>query len=389
MSSSGASNITERKDEINQSEKGHSKDEVKKETKSDVKSQIPVKCEEKSEMKSEGKSQLKSETKGQTKSEAKCQNKIEAKTQHKDEDKSELKNEGKGLAKNEVKSQAKGQVKGESKGQAKAEAKMEMKNESKSETKIETKSEISSDVKSQTKTEVRSESKNDIKGEIKSDAKSETKAETKLSLRTKYDPGTSNAGNLRFINDELRNHVTKLRNQLEAEKGNLKQAHRQKVLEIKNVREQEQKKTLATIIELKKKFHEDKMREVENAKETLTQKFEIEKSKALKLKDTEMLKVKQELDVKEKMLNKLLSQSNANKGTSDTGKTKLLDELSELRSTKRQLEESLSQATVVEKHHSENLRKLCDSYETELVRVRRDSHLEIRQLVSSKVYILA
>lgn len=423
MSSSEDSNIAERKDGINQSEKGQSEDGVKNEAKIDVKGQIQMKSEEKDEIKSgakgetkadvkneakstvkdqtkikdeekgelkiEVKGQSKNETKGQAKNEAKCQNKSEAKSQTKDEVKAELRNESKGQNKNEVKGQAKGQVKGEGKGQAKAEGNAEVKNESKSETKDEVKGETS-EVKGQTKSEVRgelkSEVKNESKVEIRSDPKPETKAETKLPARPKSDshPGTSSVGNLRFINDELRNHVTKLRNQLEAEKGNLKQAHRQKVLEIKNVREQEQKKALATIIELKKKFHEEKIREVENAKESLTQKFETEKSKAVKLKDTEMLKVKQELDVKEKMLNKLLAQSNANKGSSDTGKAKLLDELSELRSTKRQLEESLSQATVVEKHHSENLRKLCDSYESELVRVRRDSHLEIRQLVSSK-----
>lgn len=415
MSSSEDSNITERKDGLNQSEKGQSEDGVKNEAKIDVKGQIQMKSEEKDEIKSgakgetkgdikneaknavkdqtkikdEEKGELKIEVKGQSKNEAKGQAKNEAKSQTKDEAKAELRNESKGQNKNEAKGQAKGQVKGEGKGQAKAEGNAEVKNESKSETKVEVKGETS-EVKGQTKSEasgeLKSEVKNEGKVEIRCDPKLETKAETKLTVRPKSDShaGTSSVGNLRFINDELRNHVTKLRNQLEAEKGNLKQAHRQKVLEIKNVREQEQKKALATIIELKKKFHEEKIREMENAKESLTQKFETEKSKAVKLKDTEMLKVKQELDVKEKMLNKLLAQSNANKGSSDTGKAKLLDELSELRSTKRQLEESLSQATVVEKHHSENLRKLCDSYESELVRVRRDSHLEIRQLVSSK-----
>lgn len=198
---------------------------------------------------------------------------------------------------------------------------------------------------------------------------------------------SSSVGNLRFINDELRSHVTKLRNQLEAEKGNLKQAHRQKVLDIRNVREQEQKKALATIIELKKKFQEEKIKEIESLRETISQKLELEKNKCLKVKDTEMTKLRQELDVKEKMLNKLLSQTNQ-KTSNDQINVKLLDELSELRSTKRQLEESLSQATVIEKHHSENLKKLCSSYESELVRVRREAHMEIRHMVSKSFHVI-
>ena len=68
--------------------------------------------------------------------------------------------------------------------------------------------------------------------------------------------------NLRSANEELRQHVSQLKRDLEQERKQSRQAHREKVAGIRTARDEEQAKGLAAREDLKHKMNQERVNEV-------------------------------------------------------------------------------------------------------------------------------
>ncbi|XP_071089671.1 centrosome-associated protein CEP250-like isoform X1 [Haliotis cracherodii] len=193
----------------------------------------------------------------------------------------------------------------------------------------------------------------------------------------------SSVDSLKTLNEDLRTHLAKLRSQLDLQKGNVKQVHWQKVLDIRMVREQEQQKYMATIADLQTKLLTEKSCELENQREQLQQKHEHDLQKFTRMKDTEITKLRHELEQKESLLHRYINETRREslRLSQDGRKSKLLNELSDLRSTKKQLEDSLTSASEAERQYCRELRKTAEHYQSEVVRVKREAYIEIRHLI--------
>ncbi|GFS05645.1 Janus kinase and microtubule-interacting protein 1 [Elysia marginata] len=193
------------------------------------------------------------------------------------------------------------------------------------------------------------------------------------------------ADGLRNLNFELRDQVTRLRAQLDAQKGSIRQVQWQKVLDVRQARQQEQQRLWTALEDLRQKLGQEKTKEVEQMREHLTAKAESDLQKLTRHKDAEIFKLKQELVSKESMLKRVLNdERKARLGlTSDSHKTKLLDELKALRQEKKVLEESLHSASSAQRAFSDGLRKHSERRESEVSKVKRDMQVEVKGLVSN------
>ncbi|XP_050396815.2 centromere protein F isoform X2 [Patella vulgata] len=191
------------------------------------------------------------------------------------------------------------------------------------------------------------------------------------------------AESLKTLNADLRNHLARLRTQLEYQKGDIKQAHWQRVLNVRTVREIEQQKCSRALEQLKFKLEVEKQRELENLKVSLLSRHEGELLKITRQRDAEAGKLKQELDLKERMLRKLLGENR--RGSLNLNifakRNKLMNELADLRTSKKELEESLEYANEAERHHNLHVKKTAESCEYEVQKVQREAHMEIKQLI--------
>ncbi|GFO30637.1 Janus kinase and microtubule-interacting protein 1 [Plakobranchus ocellatus] len=198
----------------------------------------------------------------------------------------------------------------------------------------------------------------------------------------------SSADSLRTLNVELRDQVTRLRARLDAQRGSIRQVQWQKVLDVRQARQQEQKRLWTALEELRQKLGQEKAREVEQMREHLTAKAESDMQKLTRHKDAEIFKLKQELISKESILKRVLNdERKVRLGLMpDSHKTKLLDELKALRQEKRTLEESLESASCAQRAFSDGLRKHSERRESEVSKVRREMQLEVKGLFVSSIW---
>ncbi|RUS77711.1 hypothetical protein EGW08_014523 [Elysia chlorotica] len=197
---------------------------------------------------------------------------------------------------------------------------------------------------------------------------------------------TTPADGLRTLNLELRDQVTRLRARLDAQKGSIRQVQWQKVLDVRQARQQEQQRLWTALEELRQKLGQEKARELEQIREHLTAKAESDLQKLARHKDAEIFKLKQELTSKESMLKRVLNDDRKTRfgSASDTHKTKLLDELKALRQEKKELEDSLDSASSAQRTFSDGLRKCSERRESEVSKVKRDMQVEVKGLVKTK-----
>ncbi|XP_070212712.1 janus kinase and microtubule-interacting protein 1-like [Littorina saxatilis] len=193
----------------------------------------------------------------------------------------------------------------------------------------------------------------------------------------------TSADGIKSLNHELREHLTRLRSQLELQRGSDKHFHWQKVLDARAVRQQEQEKAAAALQELRTKHEREKSHELSALRETLVTRYEGELHKLQRHKEAEITKLRMDMDGKDGVIRRLISETRRTslRSSIDGHKTRLIHELRELRSSKKELEDLLEAATIAQRNHSDELRRQEDSLQAEVARVRRDSQSEIRQLM--------
>lgn len=193
--------------------------------------------------------------------------------------------------------------------------------------------------------------------------------------------------NLKRTNDELRQHISRLKAELEVEKAKSKQIHREKVADIKKLKDEYDKEKLLAHGSAIDKFKAEHELEIKKVTEALLKEKEIEIKHILKFKDEELRTTKKmmaedkEFSLKEQDERLKREFSNKARDSSIEVENKLRQELNECRKQKQQFEELYKQKTAADLEKTELIRELKEDHEKENQRVLRDARIQIARNV--------
>ncbi len=192
--------------------------------------------------------------------------------------------------------------------------------------------------------------------------------------------------NLKRVNDELRLHISRLKSELEIEKAKSKQVHRDKVADIKRLKDEyDREKALAagSVAQKQKTEHEH---ELKRLKESLQKEKDVEIKQIIRFKDEELKTTKKMLledkefalrELDEKLRKEL---SNKHKDVNDND-FKLRQEIIDFKKQKNQMEELYRQKAASEAEKVEQIRRLKEDHDKETQRVIRDARIQIARNV--------
>lgn len=131
------------------------------------------------------------------------------------------------------------------------------------------------------------------------------------------------------------------------------------------------------------------MKELQSVRETLIKQHDQELARTIKIKDQEMQRLKSLVnslrDGSSDKVRTALSNEARDEARKafDSERLKLLQEISELKSTKKQVDESLSNMIQADKIKAGNLRSEHHSHQEAIAKIKWESEKDIRRLVSS------
>ncbi|XP_054839082.1 janus kinase and microtubule-interacting protein 3 isoform X1 [Eublepharis macularius] len=192
---------------------------------------------------------------------------------------------------------------------------------------------------------------------------------------------------LQAANEELRAKLTDIQIELQQEKSKVSKLEREKNQEVKQIKEHEQHKNIVIVTELKAKLHEEKMKELQAVREGLLRQHEAELLRVIKIKDNEIQRLQALLTTvrdgtPDKVKTVLFSEAKeeAKKGF-EVEKTKMQQEISELKGAKKQVEEALSVVIQADKMKAAEIRSVYHLHQEEITRIKRECEREIRRLM--------
>ncbi|XP_078080514.1 janus kinase and microtubule-interacting protein 3 isoform X10 [Mustelus asterias] len=204
--------------------------------------------------------------------------------------------------------------------------------------------------------------------------------------RAKGDKPDASAA-LQAANEDLRAKLTDIQIELQQEKSKVAKLEREKNQEGRLIREQEQHKHIVLVTELKAKLHEEKMKELQSVRESLLRQHEGELFRIIKIKDNENQRLQALVNalrdgaadkVKTMLYNEAKEEA---KKAFEFEKTKLQQEISDLKGAKKHMEEALSQAIHADKMKAAEIRSVYHLHQEEISRIKRDCEREIRRLM--------
>ncbi|KAM4810636.1 janus kinase and microtubule-interacting protein 1 isoform 2-T2 [Rhinophrynus dorsalis] len=187
-------------------------------------------------------------------------------------------------------------------------------------------------------------------------------------------------------NEELRTKLTHIQIEYQQEKNKVLKL-REKIQDVKQEREQEQHRHTAYISELKAKLHEEKMKELQSVREGLIRQHELEIARVFKIKDNEIQRLQSTLNVlrdgaADKVKTALLNEAREEaRKAFDSERTKLQQEILELKAGKKQMEETLNNVMQADKMKAADLRVAYQTHQEEITRIKRESERDIRRLM--------
>nr|XP_033805487.1 janus kinase and microtubule-interacting protein 1 isoform X2 [Geotrypetes seraphini] len=187
-------------------------------------------------------------------------------------------------------------------------------------------------------------------------------------------------------NEELRAKLTQIQIEFQQEKSKVSKL-RERLQDVKQEREQEQHRHTAYISELKAKLHEEKMKELQAVREGLIRQHEQEVARMVKIKDSELQRLQSMLNVlrdgaADKVKTALLNEAREEaRKAFDGERIKLQQEILELKSSKRQVEETLGNIMQADKTKAADLRAAYQSHQDEVNRIKRECERDIRRLM--------
>ena len=186
---------------------------------------------------------------------------------------------------------------------------------------------------------------------------------------------------------DLRRTNVQLRKDLEQERLYSKRLRREKVMEVRQAREDEQRKFSSLQTELKSRLHREKVNEITALKEQMLKEREKEILQIVKQKD-EMIKSAQLNWAKEKeeicnrvkveVFNEAREEAKKNL---EGERVRLEQEIIDLSRRNKELEESYKNIQEQDKRKAEDIRRMFREHENELEKMKRNSWQESRRQV--------
>ncbi|KAH0616340.1 hypothetical protein JD844_027377 [Phrynosoma platyrhinos] len=185
--------------------------------------------------------------------------------------------------------------------------------------------------------------------------------------RTKVEKTDMEVEAIQAAQEELRIKLNNIQTEYQQEKGK----HKHK----------------AYISELKAKLHEEKVKELQALREVLIRQHEQEVARMMKIKDSEIQRLQSTVNmlqdgaadkVKTVLLNEAREEA---RKLFDGERIKMQQEILELKSGKKQLEEALSNIMQADKMKAADLRTAYQSHQDEINRIKRECEKDIRRLM--------
>ncbi|XP_026771171.1 janus kinase and microtubule-interacting protein 3 isoform X10 [Pangasianodon hypophthalmus] len=187
---------------------------------------------------------------------------------------------------------------------------------------------------------------------------------------------------LQAANEELRAKLTDIQIELQQEKNKVSKLEREKMQEVRH----EQHKSAAAVSELRAKLHEEKLRELHSVRETLLRQHESELLRVIKIKDGEIQRLQALVNAlrdgsTDKVKSALMVEvrEEARRGF-EAERSRLQQEISELKGVKRQMEEALNVALQADKIKAAEIRSVYHLHQEEINRIKKECEREIRRL---------
>ena len=193
--------------------------------------------------------------------------------------------------------------------------------------------------------------------------------------------------NYKRLNEELRQHIGKLKGELEMEKNRSKQTHRDKVMEMKRIRDEFDLKYQLSLEEASTKFNNTKDTEMKKLKEILTKEKEQEIKQIIKFKDEEIkilqktFSAEKERAIKDFEL-KLTSSSTVRNRTSSDASEKLKLELADLQNHRESLESKCKEFSQMLAEKNNFIEEMKGKHNREIQRVLREARRENSRSIS-------
>ncbi|XP_060795033.1 janus kinase and microtubule-interacting protein 3 isoform X2 [Neoarius graeffei] len=188
---------------------------------------------------------------------------------------------------------------------------------------------------------------------------------------------------LQAANEELRAKLTDIQIELQQEKNKVSKLEREKMQEVRH----EQYKSAAAVSELRAKLHEEKLRELHSVRETLLRQHESELLRVIKIKDGEIQRLQTLVNAlrdgsTDKVKSALMVEvrEEARRGF-EAERSRLQQEISELKGVKRQMEEALNIALQADKIKAAEIRSVYHLHQEEINRIKKECEREIRRLM--------
>ncbi|KAL7989211.1 hypothetical protein Chor_011877, partial [Crotalus horridus] len=192
---------------------------------------------------------------------------------------------------------------------------------------------------------------------------------------------------LQAANEDLRTKLTDIQIELHQEKSKVNKLEREKIQETKRIRELEQRKQTVQITELKAKLHEEKMKELQAVRENLIKQHEQEMARTMKIRDSEIQRLKSALyalreGTSDKVRTALSIEAREEaRKQFDSERLKLLQEIAELKSAKKQVDEALNNMIQADKIKAGDLRSEHQSHQEAISKIKWESERDIRRLM--------
>ncbi|KAJ6668001.1 hypothetical protein lerEdw1_016322 [Lerista edwardsae] len=192
---------------------------------------------------------------------------------------------------------------------------------------------------------------------------------------------------LQAANEDLRTKLTDIQIELHQEKSKVNKLEREKTQETKRIRELEQRKQTVQITELKAKLHEEKMKELQAVRENLIKQHEQEMARTMKIRDSEIQRLKSALYAlregsSDKVRTALTIEAREEaRKQFDSERLKLLQEITELKSAKKQVDEALNNMIQADKIKAGDLRSEHQSHQEAISKIKWESERDIRRLM--------
>uniref|UniRef100_A0A8K9WYM0 Janus kinase and microtubule interacting protein 3 n=1 Tax=Oncorhynchus mykiss TaxID=8022 RepID=A0A8K9WYM0_ONCMY len=187
---------------------------------------------------------------------------------------------------------------------------------------------------------------------------------------------------LQAANEDLRAKLTDIQIELQQEKSKVSKLEREKSHEVRH----EQHKSTVVVTELKAKLHEEKTKELLGLRETLLRTHELELMRVIKIKDGEIQRLQALVNAlrdgsTDKVKTALFAEAREEARRGFEGeRSRLQQEIYELKGMKRQMEEALNLAVQADKTKAAEIRSVYHVHQEEITRIKRECEREIRRL---------